>query len=81
MHRRRKVVRHPRFTNAVFQPTGDFAMKTFVLVLTLVAGSMGMGTADARLAGWSCFNWDLNGVNYTICCRDRDGYCTGVYAG
>lgn len=67
-------------------------MKTIALVLTLAAGMMGMvapvyaasarpGAHVLRLAGWSCWNWDSNGVNYTMCCRDRDGYCTGIYAG
>ena len=66
-------------------------MKTLALVLTLAAGTMGMvapvyaapagGAQALRLAGWTCWNWDAYGINYTMCCRDRDGYCTGIYAG
>ena len=59
-------------------------MRTIALVLTLVAGTMGMSEpAQARrmLEGWSCYSWDLNGVNYTQCCRYVDNYCTAVYAG
>jgi hypothetical protein len=66
-------------------------MKTIALMVTLLAGSMalvspvhaatpGKNASVLRLAGWSCTYWTINGRSYNYCCRESDGYCTGIYA-
>jgi hypothetical protein len=64
-------------------------MNKIALIVTLLAGSMAMiPTVDAatrpnssvlRLAGWSCVYWESDGVSYNYCCRDSDGWCTGIH--
>lgn len=66
-------------------------MMKLALMVTLLAGSMAMVSpvyaASAgpnakvlRIAGWSCTHWTSNGVEFSYCCRESDGYCTGIYA-
>jgi hypothetical protein len=66
-------------------------MMKLALMATLLAGSMAMvspvyaaspgpNAKVLRIAGWSCTHWTSNGVEFSYCCRESDGYCTGIYA-